>query len=96
MKIVSPTETWKTTDLENYNVRLMTEVIFKNGNQVYVEPTIEEKKEYCANEFKTIYPEIKRADNPHQYYVDLTNKLRELKEAMIKEVRNTKVKKKVR
>ena len=94
--LVSPTETWKTTDLENYNVRLMTEVIFKNGNQVYVEPTIEEKKEYCANEFKTIYPEIKRADNPHQYYVDLTNKLRELKEAMIKEVRNTKVKKKVR
>lgn len=94
--LVSPTETWKTTDLENYNVRLMTEVIFKNGNQVYVEPTIEQKKEYCANEFKTIYPEIKRADNPHQYYVDLTNKLRELKEAMIKEVRNTKVKKKVR
>ena len=94
--LVSPTETWKTTDLENYNVRLMTEVIFKNGNQVYVEPTIEEKKEYCFNEFKTIYPEIKRADNPHQYYVDLTNKLRELKEAMIKEVRNTKVKKKVR
>lgn len=94
--LVSPTETWKTTDLENYNVRLMTKVIFKNGNQVYVEPTIEEKKEYCANEFKTIYPEIKRADNPHQYYVDLTNKLRELKEAMIKEVRNTKVKKKVR
>ena len=94
--LVSPTETWKTTDLENYNVRLMTEVIFKNGNQVYVEPTIEQKKEYCFNEFKTIYPEIKRADNPHQYYVDLTNKLRELKEAMIKEVRNTKVKKKVR
>ena len=94
--LVSPTEIWKTTDLENYNVRLMTEVIFKNGNQVYVEPTIEEKKEYCANEFKTIYPEIKRADNPHQYYVDLTNKLRELKEAMIMEVRNTKVKKKVR
>ena len=94
--LVSPTETWKTTDLENYNVRLMTEVIFKNGNQVYVEPTIEEKKEYCANEFRTIYPEIKREDNPHQYYVDLTNKLRELKEAMIKEVRNTKVKKKVR
>lgn len=94
--LVSPTETWKTTDLENYNVRLMTEVIFKNGNQVYVEPTIEEKKEYCDNEFKTIYPEIKRLDNPHQYYVDLTNKLRELKEAMIMEVRNTKVKKKVR
>ena len=94
--LVSPTETWKTTDLENYNVRLMTEVIFKNGNQVYVEPTIEQKKEYCFNEFKTIYPEIKREDNPHQYYVDLTNKLRELKEAMIKEVRNTKVKKKVR
>ena len=94
--LVSPTETWKTTDLENYNVRLMTEVIFKNGNQVYKEPTIKQKKYYCDNEFKTIYPEIKRLDNPHQYYVDLTNKLRELKEAMIMEVRNTKVKKKVR
>lgn len=94
--LVSPTEIWKTTDLENYNVRLMTEVIFKNGNQVYKEPTIKQKKYYCDNEFNTIYPEIKRLDNPHQYYVDLTNKLRELKEAMIMEVRNTKVKKKVR
>ena len=94
--LVSPTETWKTTDLRNYDVRLMQEVIFKDGKQVYVEPLIEEKKKYCEEEFKTIYPEIKRVENSHEYYVDLTNKLRDLKETMIRENRNNKVKQKVR
>ena len=41
-------------------------------------------------------PEIKRVENYHEYYVDLTNKLRTLKEEMIMDVRANKVKKKVR
>ena len=94
--LVSPTETWKTTELENYNVRCLQEHIFANGKQIYDLPNIEERRKYCTEEFATIYPEIKRAENYHEYYVDLTNKLRTLKEAMIMEVRANKVKKKVR
>ena len=57
--------------------------IFKNGIQVYEEPAVKERKNYCTNEFKTLYPEIKRAENPHGYYVDLTKKLLELKKELI-------------
>ena len=94
--LVSPTETWKTTELENYNVRCLQEHIFANGKQIYDLPNIEERRKYCTEEFATIYPEIKRVENYHEYYVDLTNKLRTLKEEMIMDVRANKVKKKVR
>ena len=42
---------------------------------------------YCREQFKTIYPEIKRSSNPHEYYVDLTKKLLELKKQLILESR---------
>ena len=42
-----------------------------------------ETKEYCEQEFKTLYPEIKRLSNPHEYYVDLTRELLNLKNELI-------------
>ena len=57
--------------------------IFKDGQLVYQTPNIEETKAYCNDEFNTLYEEIKRIDNPHEYYVDLSDKLRKLKEELI-------------
>ncbi len=57
--------------------------IFKDGQLVYQTPNIEKTKAYCNNEFNTLYEEIKRIDNPHEYYVDLSDKLRNLKEELI-------------
>ena len=51
---------------------------------VYNEPTIHEKKAYCQQDFETLYPEVTRIEKPHEYYVDLTDKLRMLKEELIK------------
>ena len=50
---------------------------------VYDEPTINERREYCKVDFNTFYPEIKRLDNPHEYYVDLSEKLLNLKQELI-------------
>ncbi|MBQ9072214.1 MAG: nicotinate phosphoribosyltransferase [Bacilli bacterium] len=85
--LICPTEEWKTTTIENYEVKELQVPIFENGKQVYEVPTVKMRKEYCANEFKTIYPEIKRSANPHGYYVDLTKKLLELKKQLILESR---------
>lgn len=81
--LISPTEEWKTTTLENYNVKELQVPIFQDGKQVYQLPTVKERKEYCEKQFETIYPEMKRDVNPHEYYVDLTKKLLALKKELI-------------
>ena len=81
--LVHPTETWKKTELTNYDVRELQVPVFQNGELVYEEPTIEEKKAYCQEEFETLYPEVTRIRMPHEYYVDLTDKLRALKSELI-------------
>lgn len=86
--LVSPTEEWKTTTIENYEVRELQVPIFKDGVQVYEVPSVNERKEYCTEEFKTLYPEIKRDHNPHEYYVDLTIKLLKLKKELIMAAKN--------
>ena len=81
--LVSPTEEWKKTTIENYEVKELQVPIFKEGKQVYDVPTVKQRQEYCTENFKTIYPEIKRNSNPHGYYVDLTIKLLKLKKDLI-------------
>ena len=81
--LIHPLETWKQKELTNYQVRDLLVPIFKNGQLVYQTPNIEETKAYCNDEFNTLYEEIKRIDNPHEYYVDLSDKLRNLKEELI-------------
>lgn len=81
--LIHPVETWKQKELTNYQVRDLLVPIFKDGQLVYQTPNIEETKAYCNNEFNTLYEEIKRIDNPHEYYVDLSDKLRKLKEELI-------------
>ena len=90
--LVHPTETWKQKELSNYNVRELQKPIFINGKLVYNEPSIKEKQKYCEQEFYTLYPEITRIKNPHEYYVDLSDKLRELKQNLINAHKNEKVK----
>lgn len=81
--LIHPLETWKQKELTNYQARDLLVPIFKDGQLVYQTPNIEETKAYCNYEFNTLYEEIKRIDNPHEYYVDLSDKLRKLKEELI-------------
>ena len=82
--LVHSIETWKTKKIDNYIKRDLLVPIFKGGELVYKLPTLVERQTYCQREFETLYPEIQRISNPHEYYVDLTNKLRELKNDLIK------------
>lgn len=95
--LINPHDEFKTTTITNYSVRPLQVPIFINGELVYESPSIEERKKYCEEDFKTIYPEIKRSLNPHEYYVDLTLKLLNLKkELILSTVNNDSVKKKVK
>lgn len=95
--LINPNDEFKTTTITNYSVRPLQVPIFINGELVYETPSIEERKKYCEEDFKTIYPEIKRSLNPHEYYVDLTLKLLNLKkELILSTINNDSVKKKVK
>ena len=81
--LICPTDTWKRTTIKDYEVRELQVPIFLNGELVYDNPTAKEKREFTNEQFKTLYPEITRLTNPHEYYVDLTIKLLKLKKQLI-------------
>ena len=81
--LVHPVEEWKQTTITNYEVRELQIPIFKEGKCVYESPSLQEQQEYCEKEFNSLYPEITRLKMPHEYYVDLSDELRELKNEMI-------------
>jgi nicotinate phosphoribosyltransferase len=73
--------------MENFPAEELLVPVFKNGKQVYALPTIEEIRAHCMTSLDSIWEEVKRFDNPHNYYVDLSQKLWDLKYNMIKEQR---------
>ena len=58
--------------------------IFRSGKLVYRLPTLEEIRTYCREQVDTLWDEVKRFDNPHTYYVDLSQKLWDIKYALLK------------
>lgn len=81
--IFDPHFTWKMKRMENYEIRKMQIPIFANGKKVYESPKIEEINEYCKSEVKSLWDEVKRFDQPHNYYVDLSHDLWNLKQNLI-------------
>ena len=83
LEICDPHARWKRKTMENFRAYEMMVPIFKNGELVYQLPTLKEIKTYCAYQVSTLWPEVKRFDYPHQYYVDLSPKLMDLKDKML-------------
>lgn len=83
LTIFDPKETWKKKTLENYYVRELLVPIFKDGECVYKTPGISEIREYCLGEVDTLWDEVKRFENPHTYYVDLSEKLWNIKQRLL-------------
>ena len=83
LTIFDPKETWKKKTLENYYVRELLVPIFKGGECVYKTPSITEIQKYCLSQVDTLWEEVKRFENPHTYYVDLSEKLWNIKQGLL-------------
>ena len=59
--------------------------IFRGGECVYNTPALSEIKKYCEQQLDTIWDEVKRFENPHEYYVDLSQKLWDIKYSLLSE-----------
>ena len=84
LTIFDPIFTWKTKTFSEYCAKPLLEKIFENGKCVYERPSIEEIREYCKNQLDTLWDEVKRLDNPHAYYVDLSLKLWDIKQSLLR------------
>ena len=85
LEICDPEARWKTKVMDSFNAVELQVPVFKNGELVYKLPTLDEIKRTCAYGVSTLWPEVKRFDFPHQYYVDLSTKLMALKDEMLKQ-----------
>ena len=80
--IFDPIATWKQKTLTNFTVRELQVPIFKNGKRVYDSPSIDKIRDYCKHEVDSLWDEVKRFENPHRYYVDLSQKLWDIKKEL--------------
>lgn len=87
LEIVDPTNYLKSTIISNFELKELQKPIFIGGNLVYDDPDINDKKKYCDEQMSTLYPEIKRIENPHKYYVDGTIEYVLFKNEMIADAR---------
>ena len=84
MEIFDPENTWKTKTVYNFTARELQVPIFEKGELVYQCPSLDEVRTYCLSEVDKLWDEVKRFDNPHKYYVDLSQKLWDIKYQLLK------------
>lgn len=84
-EIFDPEHTWKRKKIKNYYAKKLLVPLFEKGQCVYQSPDLEAIKEFCRQQVDTMWDEVLRFDNPHNYYVDLSKELWQLKEKLLSE-----------
>ena len=84
LEIFDPSATWKRKTVYDFTAKELLVPIFKNGELVYDLPSLDEIQKYCAQQIDTLWDEVKRFDNPHTYYVDLSQNLWDIKYDLLK------------
>lgn len=83
--LFDPDFTWKRKEIDNYVARPLLVQMFDKGKCVYTSPSLSEIRDYCSEQIDTLWDEVKRFENPHKYYVDLSEKLWEIRNLLIEE-----------
>ena len=83
LTLFDPEATWKRKTISNYTARELLTPIYRGGKLVYKRPSLDEIKDYCAEQVDTFWGEYKRFENPQTYYVDLSQKLYDIKHDLL-------------
>jgi len=86
-EIFHPLFTWKRKTVRNFYARKLLVKIFEKGQQVYQSPSIHKIRDYCQDQIELLWPEVKRFEKPHEYFVDLSQDLWDIKDKLLKENR---------
>ena len=87
LELFDPRATWKRKTYTNFEARPLQVQVFKGGQLVYQQPSLQEIQKYCAEQVDTLWDEVKRFENPHKYYVDLSQKLWDIKQELLRQRR---------
>lgn len=87
LEIFHPIYTWKRKKFTNFVAKNLMVKVFEKGKLVYDMPTLEEIKDYAQKELASLWDEVKRLENPHEYIVDLSQDLWDIKDRLLKEHR---------
>ena len=85
LELFDPEATWKRKAVTDFTAVELLVPIFRGGKLVYQSPSITEMRAYCAAQIDLQWDEVKRFENPHNYYVDLSQKLWDIKHNLLKE-----------
>lgn len=88
-ELFDPNYTWKRKIVENFYVEPLQVPVFINGELVYNLPELSEIRKYSAIQIGRLWEEVKRFENPHTYYVDLSQKLWDIKHEMLRKGRKS-------
>ena len=84
LELFDPEATWKRKTLENYRAVPLLRTIYRGGQLVYQRPGLQEIQRYCQEQVETLWDSVKRFENPHNYYVDLSLRLWTIKEELLR------------
>ncbi|MCR4925546.1 MAG: nicotinate phosphoribosyltransferase [Clostridiales bacterium] len=84
-KLFDPEFTWKSKIVENFVARPLLVKIFEKGKLIYNSPSLEDIRSYCSEQVATLWDEVTRFENPHNYYVDLSQRLWDEKNKLVSE-----------
>lgn len=87
-EIFDPDHTWKRKKVTDFYARPLLKKIFDHGELVYDQPELPVLREYCKMEIDGLWEEVKRFENPHQYYVDMSKKLWDIKYDLLSKFQN--------
>lgn len=83
LELFDPDYTWKRKRLTGFTAKELLVPVFLSGKCVYQSPPIGEIRRYCKEQIDLQWDEVKRFENPHNYYVDLSQKLWDIKQALL-------------
>ncbi len=89
LTITHPVERWKTKVVENFYAKELYVKVFENGKKVFAPKTVYQLAADCKQSLDGFWDEYKRLEQPHEYKVDLSDKLYQLKQQLIREERNS-------
>ena len=84
-EIFDPEHIWKRKKVENFTAVALQVPLFMGGECVYTCPSVEEIRRHCSEQIETMWDEVLRFENPHRYYVDLSQPLWDEKQRLLSE-----------
>lgn len=85
-EIFDPEHTWKRKVVTDFVAKKLQVKIFSKGKQVYTSPSVKEISKFRAEQVDSLWDEVTRFENPHTYYVDLSEKLWNLRDELLNEL----------